>query len=165
MDGYTGPEDLEFWMNTMGVEYMNWEVLHEVDNLGLQFPPGWNGVVREFEERRMESNYSSQYLGGATTGGLNFQQPYYPNSFRSERHGGTFATPAAAILRPNSDPNWPPPVAPKFALPGTQTIFSCDAHPNESRSNPRGRYLSIRTMSMISGVAFGKCGFIRLDEY
>lgn len=136
MDGYTGPEDLEFWMNTMGVEHMNWEVLHEVDRLGLQFPPGWNCVAREFEERRMESNYSRQDLGGVITGGPNLQQPdySYANSFRSERHWGTFATPAGATLRLHSDP---PPVGPKFALPGTQTIFSWNTEPQVPPANPR----------------------------
>ena len=125
MNGYTGPDDLEFWMNTLGVEYMNWEILHEVDRLGLQLPPGWNCVVREFEEQRMESNYSFQYLGGGgATGGINSQQPDHSyTNFRSERHGGTFATPAAAMFYSNPKP---PPTAPRFALPGTQTAFSWD---------------------------------------
>ena len=107
MDGYKGPEDLEFWMNTLGVEHMNWEVLHEVDRLGLQLPSGWNCLAREFEERRVEANinYPAQYPGGAGTAaaGINSKQQDYSYNgfeFRSER-----------------------PI-PKSTLPGTQTTFS-----------------------------------------
>jgi len=125
MDGYSGPEDLEFWMNTLGVEYMNWEVLHEVDRLGLQLPSGWKCVAREFEEWRMESNYPAQHLAiGANRPDYSYTKNYNSNAFRSERHGGTFAVPAAAMIIPNQASPQTTPAALKPTLPGTQTTFS-----------------------------------------
>ncbi|KAF8428964.1 hypothetical protein EV426DRAFT_583054 [Tirmania nivea] len=126
-------------MNTLGVEYMNWEVLYEVDRLGLQLPPGWDCTGREFEEQRMEANYSTQYLGGAPTEDINFRRPVSSSySFRSERHGGTFATPAAALSMINSNPNPPPaiPAAQKAALPETQTAFVWGRQGQESHPAP-----------------------------
>ena len=56
MRDYNGPDDLEFWMNTLGTENMRWEVLHEVERSSLQMPPGWNCVMKELEERQLDPN-------------------------------------------------------------------------------------------------------------
>lgn len=56
MRDYNGPDDLEFWMNTLGAENMRWEVLHEVERSSLQMPPGWNCAMKELEERQFDPN-------------------------------------------------------------------------------------------------------------
>lgn len=56
MHDYSGPDDMEFWMNTVGAENMRWEVLHEIESSSLQMPPGWNCAMKGLEERQLNLN-------------------------------------------------------------------------------------------------------------
>ncbi|KAF8471746.1 hypothetical protein BDZ91DRAFT_790827 [Kalaharituber pfeilii] len=97
MNGYTGKEDLEFWMNTLGVEYMDWNVLREADVTKLVLPPGW-GCVPPDRIAQSGSNYSLTY--GSSASGQSSSRPM--EAWRMERSGGV-VMPTASLIPAGSD--------------------------------------------------------------